>query len=302
MSWASCGYVPSDRFCRSRSKFGVPNGITCRWTSFAPPVIPAQVPVPPLFGQIARFSRSRSEPGRTLPPFSIISLVVHRRGRAASCRRMRAPLATPSISRFSYFGRMLTVVFVTLNPTEVPSPAMTPATMLPWVPLPDRVPSQLVPLSWTFWMACTFRWAALGMEWVMSPTWVAVCENCTESAEIPLSVTATICGGTAAVSLLYLCSVHTPPGAGPVQVPVPAPVQHAVGFPAATHWVLLVQSLFVAQVRVGDCVHSRAPLPPPSTPTSWYGFWNGRFSLMFPTIAVVGVSTFIKANSERSYT
>src|SRR5439155_11849894 len=139
------------------------------------------------------------------------------------------------------------------------------------------------------------------MGWVMSPTWVAVCENWTESAEIPLSVTATICGGTAAVSLLYLCSVHTPPGAGPVQVPVPAPVQHAVGFPAATHWLLLVQSLFVAQVRAGDCVHSSAPLPPPSTPTSWYGFWNGRFSLTFPTIAVVGVSTLNNMNSLRSY-
>src|SRR5437879_5275084 len=178
---------------------------------------------------------------------------------------------------------------------------MMPATTLPCVLAPESRESHDVPLSSTFWIECTLRWAG-PIPCVRSLTCVSDCEKCTASVEIPLSVTATICGGTAAVSLLYLCSVHTPPGDGPVQVPVPAPVQHAVGFPAATHWLLAVQSLFVAQALIGDCVHSSAPLPPPSTPTSWYGFWNGRFSLTFPTMAVVGVSTFIKVNSERSYT
>src|SRR6266568_9419319 len=99
-------------------------------------------------------------------------------------------------------------------------------------------------------MACTLRCdAPIGC--VMSVTCVSVCEKCTASVEIPLSVTATICGGTAAVSLLYFCNAHTPPGNGPVQVPAPGPVQQAVGFPAPTHWATLVQSLLVAQVLVG---------------------------------------------------
>src|SRR5438093_3134437 len=177
---------------------------------------------------------------------------------------------------------------------------MMPATTLPCVLAPESRASHDVPLSSTVRIACTLR-CAVPIGCVASVTCVSVCEKCTASVEIPLSVTATICGGTAAVSLLYLCSAQTPPGNGPVQVPVVAPVQQAVGLPAATHWELLVQSLLVVQALTGDCVHSSAPLPPPSTPTSWYGFWKGRFSLIFPTIAVVGVSTFINVNSERSY-
>ena len=69
---------------------------------------------------------------------------------------------------------------------------------------------------------------------------------------MPLSVTATICGGTVAVPSFS----RGPPGV--------------------------------------------AAIPPPSTPTSWYGFWNGRFSLMFPTIATVGISTFISSYSASS--
>ena len=86
-------------------------------------------------------------------------------------------------------------------PTEVPSPAMTPATTLPCVPLPKSMPSQEVPSSPAFWMACTFLWLLAGKACDRSKTWVAVWENCTESPEIPLSVTVTIWGGTWAVPL-----------------------------------------------------------------------------------------------------
>src|SRR5436309_9836251 len=162
---------------------------------------------------------------------------------------------------------------------------MMPATTLPCVLAPESRASHDVPLSSTVWIACTLR-CAVPIGCVASVTCVSVCEKCTASVEIPLSVTATICGGTAAVSLLYFCSAQTPPGNGPVQVPVLAPVQQAVGLPAATHWELLVQMLFDGAVQVpplpqsavtrqaapgvgppthvrqpltGDCVHRNAP-------------------------------------------
>src|SRR3989442_5602977 len=113
-------------------------------------------------------------------------------------------------------------------------------------------------------MVCTLRCGG-SIGWVRSVTWVTVWENCAESRLSPLSVTATICGGTGAVPLFRRCSVQTPPGVGPVQVPVPAPVQQAVGLPAATHWTLFVQSLLVEQVLLGDFVARSAPIPPPSS-------------------------------------
>ena len=118
---------------------------------------------------------------------------------------------------------------------------MMPATTLPCVLDPNRSPSQDDPSSSTFWTAWIFRWLGDGNGWLKSPTCVAVCEKWTASAVMPLSVTATICGGTCAVPLLRRCRRQRPP-----------PVQLAS----------------VVQARVGLFVQRSAPLPPPSIPSS----------------------------------
>ena len=197
---------------------------------------------------------------------------------AMSDTMMRAPRATPS--RLELRGTLALPIPERLGnaPTPVGQAPITEATMLPWLPDPCRIESQSLPLSRTAMIEWIFRCAGPN-GCVPSVTRVAVWAKLGVSALIPLSSTPTICGGTAAVPLLYFCSAQTPPGNGPVQVPVPAPVQQAVGLPAATHWELLVQSLFVAQVLTGLCVHSSAPLPPPSRPASsnglaWFDNWS----------------------------
>src|SRR3989442_862160 len=140
-------------------------------------------------------------PGLTFPPRSMSSFVRQREGGATSCIRMRAPRATPSRLMPVMRGRPFRIDLLANTPTPEGQPAMAPATTLPCVLLPNRTPSHVEPSSSTLWMACTFRW--LGPTGCRrSVTCVAVWENCAESTLSPLSVTATICGGTGAVPLL----------------------------------------------------------------------------------------------------
>src|SRR5439155_13169140 len=113
---------------------------------------------------------------------------------------------------------------------------ITEATMLPWLPDPCRIESQSLPLSRTGMIEWIFLCAGPN-GCVPSVTRVAVWAKLGVSALIPLSSTPTICGGTAAVPLLYFCSLQTP-GA--------------------------VQLASVVQTCDGLFVHRRAPLPLPS--------------------------------------
>ena len=144
--------------------------------------------------------------------------MVQRDGAAASCMMIRAPRATPSRAIPETRGLRGRVVLVANTPTWDGQPAMAAATTLPWVPEPDSSASQVSPLSATAWIACSFRCrgpTGFGIVVVC----VAVCEKFGVSRLSPLSVTATICGGTASVPSLIRCPspfVSIPPPSTPM--------------------------------------------------------------------------------------